>query len=221
MWWLTRALDGIDVVHAAAIPLRAEPAATRCGKMVEQVGHRVVRTMRGDQVVGRKCRAPIALAARDKYDLALFVAAPIERSLDGEIGRPLALASARVCKHIGPPFFARWLLRVRPRPTFDCITSLHHGCHRPHDVGQGRIEQDEIRRHDLFFGAATVLVFQRADRAWAIVRWGRAGTRWGKDQSSSRSQSQWCLPRIISSNRRRKRWSACASDGGFLVMAVA
>jgi hypothetical protein len=28
----------------------AEPAATRCGEMVEQVGHRVVRTMRGDQV---------------------------------------------------------------------------------------------------------------------------------------------------------------------------
>jgi hypothetical protein len=27
----------------------AEPAATRCGEMVEQVGHRVVRTMRGDQ----------------------------------------------------------------------------------------------------------------------------------------------------------------------------
>jgi hypothetical protein len=29
------ALDRLDVVHAAAIPLRAEPAATRCGEMVE------------------------------------------------------------------------------------------------------------------------------------------------------------------------------------------
>jgi hypothetical protein len=51
--------------------------------MVEQVGHRVVRTMRGDQVVARKCRPPITLAARDKYDLALFVGKPIERSLGG------------------------------------------------------------------------------------------------------------------------------------------
>ena len=33
--------DGLDVVHAAAIPLRADP-------MVEQVGHRIVRTMSGD-----------------------------------------------------------------------------------------------------------------------------------------------------------------------------
>jgi hypothetical protein len=32
---LPRALDRLDVVHAAAIPLRAEPAATRCGEMVE------------------------------------------------------------------------------------------------------------------------------------------------------------------------------------------
>jgi ABC-type uncharacterized transport system substrate-binding protein len=32
---LLRALDRLDVVHAAAIPLRAEPAATRCGEMVE------------------------------------------------------------------------------------------------------------------------------------------------------------------------------------------
>jgi len=32
---LARALDRLDVVHAATIPLRAEPAATRCGEMVE------------------------------------------------------------------------------------------------------------------------------------------------------------------------------------------
>jgi hypothetical protein len=44
--------------------------------MVEQVGHRVVRTMRGDQVA-------IALAARHKDGLALFVGEPIERLLDG------------------------------------------------------------------------------------------------------------------------------------------
>jgi hypothetical protein len=40
---LPRALDRLDVVHAAAIPMRAKPAATRCREMVEQVGHRVVR----------------------------------------------------------------------------------------------------------------------------------------------------------------------------------
>jgi hypothetical protein len=32
---LPRALNRLDVVHAAAIPLRAEPTAIRCGEMVE------------------------------------------------------------------------------------------------------------------------------------------------------------------------------------------
>ena len=27
--------DWLDVIHAAAIPMRAEPAASRCGEMVE------------------------------------------------------------------------------------------------------------------------------------------------------------------------------------------
>jgi hypothetical protein len=43
----------------------------------------MIRTMRGDKFVARKRGAPIALAARDKYDLALFVGEPIERLLDG------------------------------------------------------------------------------------------------------------------------------------------
>jgi hypothetical protein len=89
----------------------AQPAATRCGEMIEQVRHRVVRTMCGDQFVARKRRPPIAFAARDKYGLALFVGKPIERSLDGKIGAPLSLASARVRKHVGPPRFARGLFR--------------------------------------------------------------------------------------------------------------
>ena len=80
---LPRALDRLDVVRPAPIPIRAEPAATRRGEMVEQVGHRLVRTTRGDQVVARKCRPPIALAASDKYGLALFVGESIERLLDG------------------------------------------------------------------------------------------------------------------------------------------
>jgi hypothetical protein len=49
------------------------------------------------------------------------------RSLDGEIGAPIALASARVREHIGPPFFAAGLLRVRPRTVLDGITRLYHG----------------------------------------------------------------------------------------------
>src|SRR5262249_57872797 len=92
----------------------AEPAATRCGEIVEQVGHRVVRTMGGDQFVARKRGPPIALAARDEDRLALFIGKPIERSLDGEVGALLLLASARVCKHVAPPFFSRRLLRLRP-----------------------------------------------------------------------------------------------------------
>jgi hypothetical protein len=70
--------------------------------------------MSGDQLVARKRSSPIALASRDKYDLTLFVREPIERLIDGEIGAPLSLASARVREHVGPPFFARGLLRVRP-----------------------------------------------------------------------------------------------------------
>src|SRR5215813_359962 len=33
--WRRRAPDRLDVMHPAPIPIRAEPAATRCGKMVE------------------------------------------------------------------------------------------------------------------------------------------------------------------------------------------
>jgi hypothetical protein len=46
------------------------------------------------------------------------------RSLDGEIVAPPALASARVREHIGPPFFAAGLLRVRPGTVLDGITRL-------------------------------------------------------------------------------------------------
>ena len=48
------ALDRLNVMYPAAIPLRAEPAATRCGELVEQAGHRMIRTMRADQVAARK-----------------------------------------------------------------------------------------------------------------------------------------------------------------------
>ena len=86
-------------MHPTPIPIGAEPAATRCGEMVEQIGHRMIRTMREDKVVARKGGPPLALAARDKDGLALFIGEPIERCLDGKIGAPLSLASARVRKH--------------------------------------------------------------------------------------------------------------------------
>jgi hypothetical protein len=79
------ALNRLDVVDAAAIPLRAESVATRCGEMVEQVGHRVARTMRGNEVVARKSGPPIALGARDEDRLALFVGKPVVRLLDGDL----------------------------------------------------------------------------------------------------------------------------------------
>jgi hypothetical protein len=51
--------------------------------------------MSGDQFVARKRCPPIALAARDKYDLALFVSEPIERSPDGA-PRSLLVLMARL-----------------------------------------------------------------------------------------------------------------------------
>ena len=80
---LRPALNRLDVVNAAAIPMRAEPVATRCGEMVEQVGHRIVRTMRRDEVIARKRGPPLALAARHEDGVALFIGEPIERLLDG------------------------------------------------------------------------------------------------------------------------------------------
>jgi hypothetical protein len=133
-------------MHAAAIPLRAEPAATRCGEAVEQTGHRLVRTMRGDKVVALKRGSPITFAAPDKYDLALFVGRPIVRSLDGEIGGPAALMSARIREHIGPSSFAAGLLRVRPGTVLDGSTRLYHGGDQPCDLGPVGIEQGEVQR---------------------------------------------------------------------------
>src|SRR5262249_7873109 len=74
--------DRRDVMYPTSIPMRAGPVATRCGEMVEQVGHGVVCAMRGDQVVTRKRGTPLALAARDEDGVARLVGEPIERLLD-------------------------------------------------------------------------------------------------------------------------------------------
>ena len=39
--------------------------------------------------------------------------------------------------------------RTPPGPALDCITGLHHGGHQPRYIGEGRIEQDEIRGHSI------------------------------------------------------------------------
>jgi hypothetical protein len=70
--------------HSA--PRNGPNASRACCKsarrVVEQVRHRAVRTMSGDQFVARKRSPPIAPAARDKYGLALFIGEPVERLLD-------------------------------------------------------------------------------------------------------------------------------------------
>jgi hypothetical protein len=55
----------------------------RCSEAVEQIGDRMVRSMRGDQVVARKGGPPLALTARHKDGLALFIGESIECLLDG------------------------------------------------------------------------------------------------------------------------------------------
>ena len=72
----------LDIVSAAAVPRRAKPRTVRCGEAIEQIGHRMVRTMRGDQVVARKGGPPLSLTARHKDGLALFIGEPIERLRD-------------------------------------------------------------------------------------------------------------------------------------------
>src|SRR5262249_10650485 len=125
--------------------------------------------MRGDEVIARKCSPPIALGARHKYGLAPFVGEPIERLLDCEIGAPLSPASARVCKHVGPPFVAGRLLRVRPRATFDCITRLGHRTDQPCDIGLAHVKQGEVWAH-----ATPYRLSRRSNgslRANAVGRW--------------------------------------------------
>jgi len=78
-----RALDRLDVVNAAAIPMRAELRTARCSEAVEQIGDRMVRTMRGDQIVARKGGPPLSLTARHRDGLALFIGESIECLLDG------------------------------------------------------------------------------------------------------------------------------------------
>jgi hypothetical protein len=42
------------------------------------------------------------------------------------------------------PLFARWLLRMRPRPTAHGVTRLHHRRHQGCDLGKAHIEYGEV-----------------------------------------------------------------------------
>ena len=81
---------------------------------------------------------------------------------DGEIGAPVTLASARVCKHLGPPFIAGRLLRVQPGTVLDGITRLNHGDDQPCDLGPtdivcpGVAWELPIRRHQEFEPVALI-----------------------------------------------------------------
>jgi hypothetical protein len=59
------------------------------------------------QRVVRKRSPPIALAARDKYGLALFVGEPIERLLDCEIGAALSLSAPGLTPKADMPYSRR------------------------------------------------------------------------------------------------------------------
>jgi hypothetical protein len=54
---------------------------------------------------------------------------------------------AGIGEHSAHPLLRRRLLRMSLGAAVDCVTRLHHDGDQPRDVGEARIEQDEIRRH--------------------------------------------------------------------------
>ena len=73
---LPRAFDRLDVVYAAAVPIRAEPGTTRRGNVLKQVRQRTIGTMRRDQFVAIEGRLPVALGAANEFDLPRSTRAP-------------------------------------------------------------------------------------------------------------------------------------------------
>src|SRR5262249_60659073 len=67
------ALDRLDVVNAAAIPMRAELRTARCSEAGEQIGGRMGRPMRGGQVVAGKGGPPPSLTCPPKEGLPRFL----------------------------------------------------------------------------------------------------------------------------------------------------
>jgi hypothetical protein len=59
----SRSSDRLDVVHAAAVPLRADLGAARGGKVLKQARHRAGGSVCGYQIVATEGCLPVALAA--------------------------------------------------------------------------------------------------------------------------------------------------------------
>ena len=69
-------------MSAAAIPVRADPSAAGCNELVEQVRHRAVATVQGDQFVAAVCRLPIAWALTASPSIFWHVSERPHRSND-------------------------------------------------------------------------------------------------------------------------------------------
>jgi hypothetical protein len=127
--------DRLDVVHAAAVPLRADLGAAGRGETFEQARHRAGSPMFCDQLIATKRTPPVALIAGDEDSVSQLVGEAIERGLGHHIAAaPLADACARVGEYVGPPFLGHRLLRVRPGAALVCLTRLNHGDHEPRDI---------------------------------------------------------------------------------------
>ena|SRR6516164_2980068 len=87
---LSRALDWLDVVHAAAIPMRAKPRTARCGEVLEQAGHRISGPVCREQLGTLVGCFPFAFATGDKNGRARFVGKPVERVLGRVVAAPLS-----------------------------------------------------------------------------------------------------------------------------------
>ena len=106
--------DGLDVVHAAAIPSRAEPRAARRGDAIEQVRHWAVGSVLRDQFIATVGGSPIAFAAANENGRALLVAQRIDRDCATAMSTASYPPCARVRENVSPPILARGLLRMRP-----------------------------------------------------------------------------------------------------------
>src|SRR5262249_3530716 len=100
---LLAALDRLDVVHSATIPVGTEPRTPRCGEVVKQARHRTAGPVGREELVTTEGGFPFALAAGDKNGCARLVGKPVERALDCYLAAAsLPGSRARIGQHVGP-----------------------------------------------------------------------------------------------------------------------
>ena len=104
-----RPLDRLDVVHAAAVPLRADLGAARGGKVLKQARHRAGGSVCGYQLVATEGRLPVTLTAGDEDGISQLVGEAIERLLGRVVAAPFRDSRTRIREHVGPPFLGRRL----------------------------------------------------------------------------------------------------------------